>query len=459
MQQLILEPFDVRRDRLDYYRWLQTQQSTEFGATFTDHNGETRSYASWAPTALPSQEQLELGFKGHALHEAIRLAWSDRVEQLVIPLYGARWIEDYIARMRGARHSGALGYNLKTGKYVRFWDTKAGLSRYCPDDAREEAMRIQRKYLPYLEAQQQAGYNIYYCVLTTRNAPAGGLLPEMKRQFKRFRQLLKAKFPDGSLKFPEIKGALVVQEAPLGRSRDWNVHLNVVLVVDGYLDYGKLRSWWHWDLYADKLPVGHNAIRGALTELIKYAVAATVTKSAAKAAHHGETTATRFPSGGDNHRGGSVGSMAEDVSPAGDQSVGGVHDSSRAAPPGVQDRAPPMLEWTGTELLEWMRAMRGFRRTRSYGCLFGLTKPDREEDGPIIWLGTFSSRGYGRGYDLQVPLLRSIPEDKSIGQSPAERWLALIKALKPAGVAGAGTLGDQIPRDALHRSLAQLHKM
>ena len=430
----IIEPFDVRRDRLDYYRWLQTQQSTEFGATFTDHNGETRSYAAWAPAALPSQEQLELGFQGHSLHEAVRLALATKIENDVLPLWGAKWIRDYIERLRNARHSGALGFNVKTEKFVRFWDTKAGLSRYCPDDAREEAMRIQRKYLPYLEAQQQAGYNIYYCVLTTPNAAAGGLLPEMKRQFKRFRQLLKAKFPDGSLKFPEIKGALVVQEAPLGRSRDWNVHLNVVLVVDGYLDYGKLRSWWHWDLYADKLPVGHNAIRGALTELIKYAVAATVTKSADKAALSDRSIPT----------------AAATAAPCGDES--GVDRSESARP-------PPMLEWTGSELLEWMRAMRGFRRTRSYGCLFGLTKPEREEDGPIIWLGTFSSRGYGRGYDLQIPLLRSIPEDKSIGQSPAERWLALIKALKPAGVAGAGTLGDQIPRDALHRSLAQLQKM
>lgn len=314
----------------------------------------------------------------------------------MIPICGAKWIHNYVDRLRGARKSGALGFNLKTGKYVRFWDTKAGLSRYCPDDAREEAMRINRKYLPALAAAQSAGSNLYYGVLTSPNAAAGGLRTEMARLFKRFRKLTKAKWPDGSLRFPEIQGALVVQEAPLGRMRDWNVHLNVVFVVDGYLDYGKLRSWWHWDLHIEKLPEGENAIRGALTELIKYAVAATVAKSADKAA------------------------------------AGEAH-------------APPMLEWTGSELLEWMRAMRGFRRTRSYGVLFGVKKPEREEVGNIVWLGTFTSRGGGRGFDVYSALLRSIPEDKSSGLSPAQRWMALIRALAPGGLAGAGTLGESIP--------------
>jgi hypothetical protein len=46
-----------------------------------------------------------------------------------------------------------------------------------------------------------------------------------------------------------------------------------------------------------------------------------------------------------------------------------------------------------------------------------------------------------------------------MGLSPAERWLALIKALNPAGVQGYASIADRIPRDSLHRSIQQLHEM
>lgn len=378
----------------------EIRDSAEFGATFTDENGEVRSFAAWAPAALPPQEQLELGFKGHALHEAIRLALAAAITDRVLPLCGAKWIHDYAARLRAARQGGALGFNLKTGKYVRFWDQKAGLARYCPDDAREEATRVNRKYLPELVQLQEAGYTLYSSVLTTPNVAPGELRKGMAAQFKKLRKLQKAKFPDGSLRFPEIRGALVVQESPLGQARDWHPHLNVIFVVDGYLDYGKLRSWWHWNLHIEKLPAGESSISNALRELIKYAVAATVAKSADKAAA-GET------------------------------------------------RAPPMLEWTGAELLEWMRAHRGFRRTRSYGCLFKVEKPKPEDDGPIVWLGTFTSRGGGRGYNVHSTLLRSIPEDKSTGDQRPDLMKLLLRSLAPGGLAGAGRLGEQIPPNAL----------
>jgi hypothetical protein len=217
---------------------------------------------------------------------------------------------------------------------------------------------------------------------------------------RRFRNsILKAKYPDGSLVFPEIKGALCVLEAPLGSARDWNVHLNVIFVVKGYFDYEKLRRIWHWNLEIKKLAQGPGVVRGALTELIKYAVAATVAKSAHK---------------------------AQDA------------EADQVRPP-----PPAMLEWTGSELLEWLRAMRGFRRTRTYGCLFRLKKPKAEDMGQIIWLGRVDYQG-GR-YRLSSTLLGSIPEDNFSGRTPRERWEALIRSLAPGGLAGAGTLGDTIP--------------
>ncbi|MGH8208103.1 MAG: hypothetical protein ACRETD_03085 [Steroidobacteraceae bacterium] len=395
------EPRDVARDRLDYYRWLQTEESTEFGATFTDTNtGEVHSYAHWAPTALEAHEQLELNLPGYSLHHSIRRSLADALEQRVLPLLGAKWVHNYIDRLRGARWSGAYGYSVAKGKAVMFWDDKAGLSRLCPDDAREEAQRLSRKVLGPLEALQADNHALHYCVLTTPNAPAGALRREMVGICRRLRNsILKAKHPDGSLVFPEIKGALCVLEAPLGSARDWNVHLNVIFVVKGYFDYEKLRRIWHWNLEIKKLATGPGVIRGALTELIKYAVAATVAKSAHK---------------------------AQDA------------EADQGRPP-----PPAMLEWTGSELLEWLRAMRGFRRTRTYGCLFRLKKPKAEDMGQIIWLGRVDYQG-GR-YRLSSTLLGSIPEDNFSGRTPRERWEALVRSLAPGGLAGAGTLGDTIP--------------
>ena len=140
--------------------------------------------------------------------------------------------------------------------------------------------------------------------------------------------------------FPEIAGALVVQESPLGGYRDWHVHLNVIFVVRGSINYGKLRSRWGANLEIDQVAAGKHlsetqradAMRCALTELIKYPVTAMAVKSAKKALQHSR-------------------------------------DPDR--PP-----APGMLDYSGSELLEWMRGQRGHRRTRSYGCLFKVKKPE-----------------------------------------------------------------------------------
>jgi len=407
----VREPFDVARERADYRRWLQEERSLEFGATFTNQQtGELESYAHWAPTALEAQEQLELELPACSLRHAIRRALAEKIERDVLPLCNGQWLHRYARLLRAARWSGAVGYAPAKGKNIVFWDQKAGLSRLCPDDAREEAMRLHRRVLDPLEALQADGHALHYMVFTTPNVGAGGLRAEMVRICKRFRGIFKAKNKDGELRFPQIRGALCVLEAPLGWARDWNVHLNVILVVKGYLPWEDVRAWWHFDIGGMRqLKQGPGVVKGALCELIKYAVAATVAKSADKAGESGDRP-----------------------------------------PP------PPMLEWTGAELLEWLRAMRGFRRTRTYGCLFRLKRPEPEDLGQIIWLGRIDHDG--AGYRLSSRLLNSIPEDKSSGVSAIERWQTLMRELKPHLLAGAGALGDGISRDVRHR-LAHLSEI
>jgi len=410
------EPRDVQRERREYYRQLQIDETVEFGATFQHHDtGEIESYAHWAPTALQAQEQLELDLPGYSVHHHVRQQLAQALEERALlearrRQYGVKYVTRCADQLRRARWTGAWGYSLAKGKSVVFWDTKAGLSRLCPDDAREEAQRLARRVLDPLEALQASGHVLHYCVFTTPNVAAGGLRKEMASICRRFRSLI-LKSDD----FPEVKGALCVLEAPLGSARDWNVHLNVILVVRGFLDYEKLRRKWHWNVHARKLAQGPGVVRGALTELIKYAVAATVAKSAEKAA-------------------------AEEGAAAGNR-----------VPP------PPMLEWTGAELLEWLLAMRGFRRTRTYGCLFRLKRPEPEDLGQIIWLGQVASDGVR--HRARSALLDSIPEDKSTGLSGVAAYIAMLRGLALPGIRGAGSLGEQIDRDALHRSLEQLQKM
>lgn len=386
------------------------EESTQLGAIFRNQQtGEVESYAHWAPTALQAHEQLELTLPGLSARQAVRQALAAALEHRALPearnqQVGVKMVTDYVERLRRARHTFTWGYSLAKGKTVMLWDEKAGLSRLCPDDAREEAQRLSRRVLGPLEEHQAAGRALHYAVFTTPNAAPGGLRKEMASICRRFRALILK-----SGHFPEVQGAVCVLEAPLGSARDWNVHLNVILVVKGFLDYEKLRRHWWYNVHARKLAEGPGVVKGALTELIKYAVAATVAKSAEKAV----------------------------------EGAGGGGGEAKRIPP------PPMLEWTGAELLEWLRAMRGFRRTRTYGCLFRLKRPEPDELGQVIWLGW--GHYDGREYRQRSALLDSITEDKSSGIVGPAAYVALLRGLALGGLRGAGRLGESISRDWRHK--------
>jgi hypothetical protein len=376
-----------RKERND-----QVRVAGIFGETFYDSAGETHSYAALAPVAAEIQPQLELKLAGYSKNHVIRQRLAEKISGAVDRLYQRTgtadlYVAELAAKLRNARLDGTCGLRMNNGKPIFYWDTKAGLSRFCPDDAREDAMRLQRKVLDPVAELQAGGASIHYAVFTTPNAPAGELRKEMAAIQGRLRKFLKG--------FPQIIGALTVLEAPLGESRDWNVHVNALLVVRGFLDYGELRRKWHWNCHMEKLATGPDAIRSALAELIKYAVAATVSKSAEKAA------------------------------PAG------------------HSRAPPMLEWRDSELFEFIYAMRGFRRTRSYGCLYKLGKPEPEEIGQVIHIGTV--KAWRGAIVFRSALLESIPGDNFLGLTGAERWIALKKALQVADLEGAEDIGARLP--------------
>lgn len=462
--------FRYEQERLEFARDCALEESTQFGAVFRDReSGETISYAYWAQSAAAIYDQLELDLSGPNFRAAVRQKMAQRFRGLYAITGTARY-KRLAERLEGARLKGGIFFNHQHKKIIKRWELKAGLNLYCPDDARENAKRLDKRYRPYLLECHKAGYRLQYCVLTTPSCAPGQLKKMQRMQFRRFRKrIIHARYPDGSLVFPEIKGALVVQESPLGWNGDWHAHLNVIFVVRDFLDFGKLRHHWRDHLHIDP-PLGRGledeaavdrCIGNALREIIKYAVAAVSAKSEEKATAHERRDAAgirKDPARADPGESvlasadspicDSDGSAVAQRPCGADRSVGaGSGDTGRGA--SAHRPAPPgMTEWVDEALIEYDSSNVGHHRTRTYGCLRGVAKPPKEELGQETFLGWRVL--HAGGYRDEVPLLRSIPEKISTRQSAMERWIAMLRGLGLSGVEGAGTLGDSIPRDVLH---------
>lgn len=406
--------FDLELDLLDKAspytaRFQQPEASARFGETLVDPaTGEIRSYASLIDPVLKAQAQLEANLQHYSTRAQIRRMIADKIEREVAPIMPLPWIQKIPEKLRQARRTGTYGIHAESHKGIILWDDKASLSRLCPDDAREEASRLQKRYLPAIEEAWRDGCHVQYAVFTMPNFSRGDLAAGMKKICNRFRDLIKRKDADGNRVFPEIEGALTVLEAPLAWDRSWNVHLNVMLVVRGFCDYAKLRRLWHWDVQFQKLPTGDvEHLRKSFRELIKYAVQATGEKSQ----HHADVYASRDAN----------------------------NDANTSTEPGTRACAPPMLAWTGQELAEWLLAMHGFRRTRSYGCLYGAPKAEPASLDAFVWVGYVRQQN-GR-YVCRVRLLDSVPEDKSGVTDPRDRWEKYLTRVRPPPDAQPAGLG------------------
>ncbi len=256
-------------------------------------------------------------------------------------------------KMLACRQQGPVGFN-SDGKVVVEWEDKCGQSKYCPDEALKEARRLAEVYLPEVQAHANQGGRVYKGVLTIPNCKPGMLQSEIDFIFKRFRNnILRAQL-NNDKRFP-ITGALVILETPLSRDRYWNIHLNFLILTDRWLDYRAFQEAWGFGLHIrqhqDFSDAGMNAL---FNELIKYATRALPEKS-----------------------------------------TDGRHD------------APAMCEWTGAELHEWDSAMHGLRRTRGYGTLYGLGRPEGGNPRVRRWLAYLSHQEGGyriqrRAHDLPL---------------------------------------------------------
>ena len=239
---------------------------------------------------------------------------------------------DIAERLHACRHSGPAGIKPDGGLIIA-WDTKCGLVRLCPDESREESQRLSEWYYPPMVefSEEKANQRLFYAVFTLPNFAPGTLAQGQREIFERFR---KWREKQGE----KLKGALAIMEAPLSAAGDWNIHLNVFLMVKGAFHYEQARADWdgfNVEFYdegrmaaiaAERLgqPVSfREALRYSLREAIKYSVQTVPEKSE----HHAST--------------------------------------------GTSD-APALTQWPHERFAEWWDAGKGFRRVRSCGALYGM---------------------------------------------------------------------------------------
>lgn len=303
-------------------------------------------------------------------------------------------------RLSSCRMSGTYGQRPDGGLIIA-WDTKCGLVRLCPDESREETQRLDAFYNPAITefAKADPRNRVFYSVFTSHNYRQSDLLRGKHELFNQFKAFIDKRieycpvtFVDGPAcvigkkpgqpitrtqekYFPSIKGALVVQEDPLSARMDWNVHLNVIFLVQGRFDYKELRRLWDANIHFQEVGKDEQSVSAAVRELVKYSALIVAEKSEFKKDE----------------------ALSADVG----------HELDQADTTTPPDSAPGMLDWPPSLWLQWWEAQQGFRRTRSYGCLYAL---------------------YGKRWDAMTPGQReNVIRDASFPESDAKRHTRAYK--------------------------------
>ena len=201
------------------------------------------------------QASLEVEFGAWNARREAEHALADYIEAIGDEYVGI------VARLRSCRMSGVVGRK-PDGSFIAMWDEKCSLVRLCPDEARTETARVVHTYVPEIRrwVSRRPGRRVYFAVFTAPNAQPGELAVAKRRLFEQFKAWRRRQYEACPLvpgqngyqrtrrhrlpAFPQIRGALVVQEDPLSATGGWNVHLNVLLLADDWLDFGEAREVW-----------------------------------------------------------------------------------------------------------------------------------------------------------------------------------------------------------------------
>lgn len=244
--------------------------------------------------------------------------------------------DDIVAKLRSCRQKGTVGLK-PGGGHIVVYDEKCGYSKLCPDESREESQRLAESDIPAITSFLKSApvHTFQMAVFTLPNYPVGDLADGKKDTIKKFRKLMQADC------MAVVVGCRVLQEDPLSARGDWNVHLNVMLLINGFFDWKTVREKWGFNVHFESADGMREKTKNRLKkrgvdvtkmdnitvlthayqELVKYAGAPVSAKSAEKA-----------------FKG--------------------------------QSAAPAMTDWPADRWREWWTANKGFRRSRSYGLLY-----------------------------------------------------------------------------------------
>lgn len=290
---------------------------------------------------------------------------ADYIEDRVLPTHCDFKLMQAAEKLRAARQTGTYGRR-PDGSLVTIWDDKSGLSKLDPDEAREESQRLAERYGTHVCKLAQEGRGLHYLVLTIPNVKPGELAAAQKNLFKKWVNFKRIQC-NKEKAFSEIVGDLAIMESPLAADGKWNVHLNVLLITqrpfhDGL--YERIRREWRFNAFMRPVKGDAGEIARTFNELLKYCARTVPEKSESKHA----------------------------------------------------TEAPAMIEWPAERFVEWYEAQHGFRRTRTYGCLYGskVPKPEPQSLDGVVWLGSMTLAP--DFFRVEVPLVSLIPGDKSTTQ-------------------------------------------
>lgn len=355
---------------------------------------------------LPGEEIRDL------MEEGMDNATNRRLMELALADYisGIEPVADFqkaerdtlVEKMRMCRLQGVAGLKPDGGK-ITMWDFKCNLGKLCPDEAHSERKRVSSHYAGDIVrwSKRRERRRLQKWVLSPPNVEPGQLKEEKQAAIERMKDFLlgdvqacpvqwrkrsdRVLWDDGSCRyatirsrksrmkrFPSIKGMLMSQEDPLSKHHNWNVHLNLLLLIDGRLDWKEVRSEWGADAKFQTISKTDDDVVAQIGEMIKYAAEIVGVKSEEK-----------YASGA--------------------------------------TEAPPMTVWPHELWIEWWTANKGFRRTRSYGVLYVLEKTHwndaskgvrmewmKRAEWPLEW----SERGWKDFEKEQIKVLKTIIQAK-----------------------------------------------
>lgn len=236
-------------------------------------------------------------------------------------------LNDLADRLDSCRNSASIFQRATVNgpKLEYIWDHKCSLSKLCPHCSREKQQYFTNRYLEPLTAWKSKGrdYQLQFIVLTWPNIPAGELKDKKKLMWKCLSDFLKRDICKA------VHGALATMEDPLSVHDDFNVHINLVVMVNGWFLWSEVRADWykHTKKY---FPDGDSDYQMSFNDIDRWSVQKTLAELVKYMAKH-------------------------------------VTDK-----PDDKTAAPGLVDWSVERFNEWWETQQHSRRVRAFGLLHRL---------------------------------------------------------------------------------------